>query len=302
MRVRHGVLPMARGGFAGKNENFELMRCFAKRDSLRACFGEHPGHPLGENKMKRLMAIAVSFFFLVASFPVEQARAVQQVAQDPPQEPFIKCDGCAAGLSKAVVTGALQSVKSLHAKLRIGEARAVDVQTAVVNLRILFAHLDETGTTKAVEQHILAKQEEIIRYTPTRPDAEHIQKQHAALGLRTTADEHLQRLNESTVNDRMRAVQFIKQGGLRAYYARVLANYTAMGTRMAKAEKNGLTYVQEVHIYIDPNADNWGGSTTILGACDYKVIAAVSGIGCAFGCLGCCVVGAFAALFGELEC
>jgi hypothetical protein len=253
--------------------------------------------------MRRIIAVAVSFFLVLASSIVQTAVAQQTVvAQDPPQEPFVQCDGCSVGLSKAVVTGALQSVKTLHAKLRTGEARAVDVQTAVVNLRVLFAHLDETGTTKAVEQHILAKQEEIIRYTPSRADAEHIQKQHAALGLRTTADEHLQRLNESTVNDRMRAIAFIKKGGLHAYYARVLANYTAMGTRMAKAEKNGLTYVQEIHIYILPDDSIYGGSTTIGGACDYKVIAAVSGIGCAFGCLGCCVVGAFAALFGELEC
>src|SRR6266446_2531708 len=85
----------------------------------------------------------------------------------------IRCDVCAAhGLSQAVVFGTIGTLRQFHARLQIGEARSTDAAAVITSLRILFAHLDETGTTKAVEQALLAKEEQIIRYSPTRVDAE----------------------------------------------------------------------------------------------------------------------------------
>jgi hypothetical protein len=232
--------------------------------------------------MRRMIASAVSFFLMLASSTLE----IQAIEKRPLTDP--SCSSCKAlKLSNAVVNGALINVRNLHAKLKTGEARAGDVQAAVVSLRILFAHFDETGTTQAIEQSILSREEDIIRYTPTRADAERLQKHHAAFGLHTTVDEQLQRMESFTVNDRMRAVELIKNGGMHAYYASVLANYESLGNRLAKAEKTGASPLYRKVWKVK---------------CDYDWVGAAFGIGCAFGCAGCCIVAAFALFFEGAEC
>jgi hypothetical protein len=199
----------------------------------------------------------------------------------------IRCDVCAAhGLSQAVVFGTIGTLRQFHARLQTGEARSTDAQAVVTSLRILFAHLDETGTTKAVEQALLAKEEQIIRYSPTRSDAETLQKHHATFGLKRTVDEELAGLEVSTVNDRLQALEQIKAGGLRSFYAQVLTRYEGMQTKLLKAEQSRRPPLEKV----------W------IKGCDYDKVAAIFAIGCAFGCAGCCVVAAFARLFQALEC
>lgn len=234
--------------------------------------------------MKAAIAIVLSLM-LVLSVPFDSVASQDRRPPVVPVHP-IQCDVCDAhGLSKAVVFGTFGNLRHLQAKLKKGEARSADVQAATASVKILFAHFDETGITRSVEQAILAREEDFLKYSATRSDAEHIQKQHAALGVHITVEEQLRELEASTVNDRMGAIGYIKEGGLHAYYAQVISRLEAMGDRMAKAEKGGS-----------------GLKIVAARKCDYAIVAGFFGIGCAFGCAGCCVVAAFSALFAALEC
>lgn len=231
--------------------------------------------------MKALLSVVMTLV-LVGPFDA----MAQRVGRPPVVVPVhpIQCDVCTAnGLSKAVVFGTFGTLRQLQEKMTKGEARSGDVQAVTASLKILFAHFDETGVTQAVEQAILKNEEEIIRRVPTRADADVVRKHHAAFGLKTTTDAELQKMETYTVNDRMRAIAEIKTGGLHAYYAHVLSRLEGLESKLAKAEKDGTPPLHQV-------------------VCDYNVVAGIFGIGCAFGCAGCCVVAAFAAFFGALSC
>lgn len=229
--------------------------------------------------MKATIAMVMALV-LVLSVPLSSV--AQQHRRTVP-----KCEVCAEhGVSQAVVFGTFATLHQFQARLNTGQARSRDAQAALTSLRMLFAHLDETGVTKAVEQSLLANEEKIIVFSPTRADAEALQKHHATFGLKRTVDEELAGLETSTVNDRMQALEQIKTGGLRSFYAQVLARYEGIETKLIKAERSGRPPLEKV----------W------IEKCEYDKVAAVMGIACAFGCGGCCIVAAFAAFFRMAEC
>ena len=198
-----------------------------------------------------------------------------------------KCDACAShGLSQAVVMETFRTLRGLNAKLTKGEAKATDVQAAVTGLRILFAHLDETGATKAMEQTLLDKEDYIIKYAPARVDAERIVQRHKLFGVNHTVSEQMQLLENLTVNDRVRLLDAVRVGGMRkAVYDRVVTHYEDLGTKLSKAERSGKAFeYRQVSV-----AD-----------CDVlSQAASVLAVACVFGCEPCCLAGAI--LYMEYE-
>ncbi|SRR6266403_2533592 len=196
-----------------------------------------------------------------------------------------KCEVCAEhGVSQAVVFGTFATLHQFQARLNAGQARSRDAQAALTSLRILFAHLDETGVTKAVEQSLLANEEKIIVFSPTRADAEALQKHHANFGINRTIEEETAQLASSTVNDRMQAIALIKKDGLHGVYEQILARYEGAAVRLLAMEKSGKPFQLRTVVA-------QGG-----GCKDYETVAAIFSVPCAFGCAGCCIVAAVAHL------
>jgi len=234
--------------------------------------------------MKEAIAVLLSFVLVVPVGALGQESGIVRRPL-PPCELCRKSDGSVQPLSQAVVLGTFTQLRSLNEKLQAGQARSNDVQAVVTSLQVLFAHLDETGMTKAIEQSILSKGEEIIRYTPTRADAELIQNRHAQLGIKTTTEEEFQILSSSTVNDRMTAIARIKNEGMKSFYSDILLRFQGLQTKLAKTERLGRPQLKTVDTQ---------------GCNDYALAAAIMAVPCVFGCAGCCLVAAVAKLAYEI--
>ena len=222
------------------------------------------------------VAMAVAVAVMLALGPAGVSGASGQIAKH-----HERCDVCNSnGASEAVVFGAFDAVHRFRARFEKGEAKSTDVQAVVTGLRILFAHLDEVGVTKEMEQSILAREEELIRHVVTRAEAAAVAQHHEKLGLQGTVDQEFQLMSGATVNDRINLVKRLKNGGMKGLYASIIANFEELQVRLAKAEKVGKPL-----------------SAADFRACeDYHTVAAMFGVACALGCAGCCVVSAMAEL------
>jgi hypothetical protein len=231
--------------------------------------------------MQRLTA---TFLSLVLSFllPVNDALQNQKKAV-----PKARCEGCALGsvtLSDAVVSSAFRDLRELHNQTRAGTVRSEHVQAVITSLHTFFDHLDETGATKIIEDNIALHREELLRFEPTQEHILAVQAKYKSFGI-LASEETIQRTLTTPVGQRDRALEILASEGLHGLRDRYLASLKEYHAKLVKWESIGNGEMRTIH----------------LTPCDhYELIAAMMGIACAFGCLGCCVVGAVAALFSTL--
>jgi len=187
-------------------------------------------------------------------------------------------------LSRAVVTRAFAHLANLADKLQNGTARATDAAAALTATNILFDHFDEVGLANSIQATILANRDAIVNYQPTADDVLAVQSRYKSLGVNLTINEINARFTLSH-DKRATAIDLIATQGLTGLRTRAVAQLQSLQTKLTKMEQTGNKYPL---LKVQSGCD------------DYDLVAAAMGVGCAFGCLGCCVVAAVAELFAVI--
>jgi hypothetical protein len=144
-------------------------------------------------------------------------------SNEPAQPPIV--------LSNAVTSAATVSLVTLLNKTQDGTAEASDVQGAVVALRTLFAHMQETGLNDQIQRDILSREDEILNSVPSEERVQELYTKVKASGAKVEY-EGFRNSHLTTQKDRQQFLTKIKKVGLLGLEKEFLAQLQMVQQRM----------------------------------------------------------------------